>query len=256
MSIVQKLTEGHLDEAKQDLFGRLNSAAISSIKTINEVSFDRQRSEFAAHASMARGPVQMNPAKKYRLKDSKTGATRGIFDTKDAAVAAHQAHPEAKKLVVEEFDPATDPCVILEYYAKGSVNGKPFRIATDDDYSKKQIASQNPHLEDAEVAALHAHTQSDDFTDGDESVTTFHDGMRVSTHSQGGYHGDLSDTQDKIKKMTESTLIPKSQIPAYVRKKRGEVELSLKDLENEKNASPTTKEGLKKRQEETGVTKD
>ena len=45
----------------------------------------------------------------------------------------------------------------------------------------------------------------------------------------------------------------KSDVPAYLRKQKGEDPMSLKDLENEKTKSPTSSAGLARRKQELGM---
>lgn len=256
MTITAKLREKLIQEAKEEFFSKLDTAAVQALNQLEEANLDRARSEFAAHSCMTDASAKLdNGTKKFRLKDAKTGATRGIYNSKTEADLAHAKHPQKNSLVVEEFDPLAEEYV-FEYHAKGSVNGKKFVIACDDAYDKKLIAKQNPHLTPDEVAAVHDHTESDEFLNGNDRTITTHNGITVRTHTQGGTHGDYSESSDKIKKLSEESVVPKSQIPAYKRKARGENELSLKDIEDEKNASPTTKEGMKNLQKKTGVDKE
>ena len=261
MTIVTKFINKQLDEAKQELLQRFN---VASVQLIQEGQFDRVRSEFSANLSLSKPVTVAKPAldkdKKYRLKDAKTGATRGIYSSRLAADDAHAKHPERKSLMVEAVDQLNESEVIpvVEYYAKGSVGGKPFAVATNDEYTEDMVKNQNPHLDANHIKALIKHIMSDEFDNGDEH-TSFNDGIRVSTHRNGGTYGDLDDSRKMIKSITEGIItvpnIPKSTIPAATRKERGEKPLDLKDLEDEKNSSPTTKEGMKNLQKNTGVAK-
>lgn len=260
MAIVSKFLNKQLDEARAELQSRLTT---ESVKMLHEGNFERARSEFSANLSLAKPVTVGKPAgdatKKYRLKDVKTGATRGIYTSRVAADAAHANHPERKNLMVEDVEALneSEQLPIVEYYAKGSVNGKPFAIATNDGYTKDMVASQNPHLDAAHIKALMKHINTDEFDNGEEH-TSFNDGMRVSTHTQGGTYGDLDASRNMIKSLTEGAYIPapkKSEVPAVFRKNKGEKKLDLDDLEDERTESPTTKEGMKKLQDKSGMSK-
>jgi myosin heavy subunit len=70
-----------------------------------ELGEDREsrefRSDFNANSALASSkPV----VKKFRLKDKKTGITKGIFDTHAAALDAHKNHPARGSLTVESMN--------------------------------------------------------------------------------------------------------------------------------------------------------
>jgi hypothetical protein len=54
-----------------------------------------------AHAAMSRTAPTID--KKFRLKDKKSGATRGVFGSHSDAMAAHAKHPQKSSLMVEDF---------------------------------------------------------------------------------------------------------------------------------------------------------
>lgn len=83
---------------------------------------------------------------------------------------------------------------LVEYWAKGTVNGKKFQITTPDAYDHKQIHKQNPHLSADEAKAVADHTYTDDFEGGRESSRSTQGGHKVHVHSHGGY-SDENDTE-------------------------------------------------------------
>lgn len=161
MTIVSKILNKKLDEAKQELINRLNSKAMEIV--------EGERSEYGANKHLQLvtigKPAADKAAKKFRIKDIKTGVTRGIYDTHDAAKIAHGKAANSKSLMIEDFE------------------------GDDETFP----------LDEAECA------------------------------------------------------VPKSTIPAYKRKAAGQSELTLADLKKERDASPTTKEGMKKLQKDTGI---
>ena len=93
------------------------------------------------------------------------------------------------------LDEESESVQLDEYHAKGTVNGKRFAIATDDAYDAAQIMSQNPHLSPDEARAIEAHTETDEFIDGNQGHSSQH-GSHIVQSTSGGYHGDFSDSQD------------------------------------------------------------
>ena len=87
---------------------------------------------------------------------------------------------------------------VQEYFVRGTVNGKKFQSVTDDAYSADQIKAQNPHLTDDEAKAVQNHTESDEFTNGDEYTSSNQNGHKVIVHTNGGYQGDVTHTLNKI----------------------------------------------------------
>lgn len=75
-----------------------------------KIQEDRE-SEFGANHAL---DVSM-PSKKFRLKDKKSGATRGIFSTRDAASKAHSTHPDKGHLVIEQLKQETKMLSFKEY---------------------------------------------------------------------------------------------------------------------------------------------
>lgn len=116
--------------------------------------------------------------------------------------AVHQDHIHPTKAaaarVLESVDSSSK--IILEYSAKGTVDGKPFNIACNDGYDEKSVAAQNPHLKPHHVKAIVDHTESDAFMD-DQEAHTHQNGLEVHSTSDG-YQGDFDETKDQIKKMT------------------------------------------------------
>lgn len=92
---------------------------------------------------------------------------------------------------------------LVEYHMKGTVNGKPFAACCDAEYSPDEILAQNPHLSADEANAIHAHTETDNFVDGYSGTEGLHGGHLVKISSNGGYHGDKTDMQNKIAKLSE-----------------------------------------------------
>ena len=72
----------------------------------NKVKFvpEDRESEYSAHSELVKTASQDKEDKKFRLKDKKTGVTRGIFKTMAAAQSAHKAHPQRARLTVEEME--------------------------------------------------------------------------------------------------------------------------------------------------------
>lgn len=87
---------------------------------------------------------------------------------------------------------------LLEYHATGTVGDQKFKIATNDEYDEEQVASQNPHLSPKHVKAVVAHTESDEFLD-DNNVITTQNGLTVKSNS-GGYYGDVDNKKAKYTK--------------------------------------------------------
>ena len=63
-------------------------------------NFIRENSEYDANLQME--PTQKS-VKKFRLKDKKSGLTKGVFSDIQSANKAHECHPDKNKLMVEEF---------------------------------------------------------------------------------------------------------------------------------------------------------
>ena len=118
-----------------------------------------------------------------------------------------KSHKDFNETGIKESTVSRD--TLLEYHTSGSVNGKQFKIATDDVYDIDTVKKQNPHLSNGEAHAIVAHTESDDFIDGYNNITSTHGGHTVNTRDSGGYHGDLSNTMHKLglhEKSNESTV--------------------------------------------------
>lgn len=94
---------------------------------------------------------------------------------------------------------------LKEYHIKGRVNGKPFKALTDDVYAASQIKEQNPHLSDDEAKAIEAHTETDDFMDGNERTSSVQNGHNVSVHVNGGYSDEHSEFRDKMRSITNES---------------------------------------------------
>ena len=86
----------------------MNTAPSAAMKADHKAKIDAHRAkfgiteselgearEFSAHAGM-------DHTASSRLKDKKTGATKGIFNTHSAASTAHKNHPEKSKLMIED----------------------------------------------------------------------------------------------------------------------------------------------------------
>ena len=97
---------------------------------------------------------------------------------------------------------AGDVKELNEYWAKGKVNGKDFHIKTSDVYDTNNVHKQNPHLSRDEAHAIVKHTETPEFTDG-ENHTQRHGAHVVKTTSNGG-HFDESVEDDGGKPMNES----------------------------------------------------
>lgn len=98
---------------------------------------------------------------------------------------------------------------LLEYYAKGTIGGVPFSIATDDVYDAKTIHGQNPHLSPSQAAAIELHTNTDDFIDGNCGKSN-QKGHVVSIHTMGGYSGDFGDTRNTLRKIAARRYVDES----------------------------------------------
>lgn len=93
---------------------------------------------------------------------------------------------------------------LVEYYTKGTVNGKEFSASCADVYSPESILAQNPHLSADEAKAVHSHTETDDFINGMAGTEGLYDGHFVRTKSNGGYHGETKLNEEKEKKDDQS----------------------------------------------------
>lgn len=93
---------------------------------------------------------------------------------------------------------------LQEYNAQGTVNGKKFKILTDDSYDTDDVHKQNPHLSREEAKAIVDHTETDEFVDGDNHSST-QNGHKVTVNSNGGHFGEQGEfKKDFKKKVNES----------------------------------------------------
>ena len=77
-----------------------------------EVVDESNRSDYSANVSMSdRHSVGTSP-KKFRLFNTKTRSTRGVFDSHASAKAALANHPLKKHLVIEEVEETDESTVI------------------------------------------------------------------------------------------------------------------------------------------------
>jgi hypothetical protein len=100
-----------------------------------------------AHMAMV-GSVKSN--KMVRLKDKKTGSTKGIYKTRNDAMIAHAAHPNKSQLVIEDSDEIHERVVSADrktIMVKGTDGKlKPRRIVSSvifNDVSNKQTKTED-----------------------------------------------------------------------------------------------------------------
>jgi hypothetical protein len=79
------------------------------------------RSEFGAHRDMERGSRDNQSGRglggdtKVRIKDKRTGATKGIYKTREDARAALEDHPEKRSLYIESINEGDEDFLDSEY---------------------------------------------------------------------------------------------------------------------------------------------
>lgn len=150
----------------------------------------------------------------------------GEVDSEDLAILRkekvteedHSDEEEDKELIRDMVKKdALKEATLMEYHTAGTVNGKSFKIATDDVYDPAQIKAQNPHLSNGEAHAIAAHTETDEFIDGCSNCSSEHGGHIVHTGESGGYHGDVSDTMSKLGLQEDATDTVSMDVPFLIR---------------------------------------
>lgn len=125
----------------------------------------------------------------------------------------HEDEEEDKELIRD----MVKKTALKEYHVAGTVNGKPFKMITDDVYNYSDAKQQNPHLSDDEAKAIVDHTETDDFESGDESTKSIQNGHVVKTHTNGGYAGEREEVRNKLGLTEDTTDTVCMDVPFLIR---------------------------------------
>jgi hypothetical protein len=215
MNYINILQEKTKEDATKDIFSVLSARALDVLDEARETLSEVSKATLGSYIKKASVDAKFSGYKAgYNDADATAHAKGSMYKRMGAGTEAatyddNQAHKRLKAVgkavdkLAAKIKEGTDDSsskMILEYSAKGTVDGKQFNIACNDAYDEASVAAQNPHLKLHHVKAIVDHTESDAFMD-DQEAHTHQNGLEVHSVSDG-YQGDFDETKDQIEKMT------------------------------------------------------